>query len=134
VFYAWDITITANTLRASPKEQILKLEKGVITHIDVKFARGCHGNVGIRLFHHESVMLPFERDEWLTGDDEAVSADLYFPLDHRPYTLKFKGHSEGCTYDHVVSVRITVLPKSVASFMPVIELITKMFQRMGVIG
>jgi len=31
-------------------------------------------------------------------------------------------------------VRITVLPKSVASFMPVIELITKMFQRMGVIG
>jgi hypothetical protein len=133
MFFAWDITIPANTLRSEPYEQMLHLQRGIITRIDVKYPRGCHGNVGVRLFCHESLILPFSRGEWLTGDDEAVRADMYFPLEPIPYELKFHGHSEGCTYDHTVTVRITILPKTVASFIPVIELITKLLERMGVL-
>jgi len=133
MFFAWDITLPANTLATSPKTQTLKLSKGVITKVEVKFARGCHGMVQVRLLHQESQLVPLSRGEWVTGDDEAVSFPEFFELWTTPYQLKFIGCSPGTTYDHVLSVRITVLPKQVASMIPVIELLTRLLERMGVL-
>jgi len=134
LIFAWDITITADTKAASPKTEILKLSKGVITKIEIKFARGCHGLVKVRLFHQESQLVPLSRGEWITGDDEAVSFPEFFELWTTPYQLKFRGCSPDTTYEHTVTVRVSVLPKTVASMIPVIELLTRLLQRMGVLG
>jgi len=134
VFFAWDITITAGTKVTAPKEQILKLTTGVITRIEIKFARGCHGLVKVRLLHHESQLVPLSRGEWVTGDDEPVGFNEFFELKTTPYQLKFQGCAPDTTYDHVVTVRVTVLPAKVATMIPVIELLTRLLQRMGVIG
>lgn len=134
MIFAWDITITANTLATGPKTMILKLSKGVITKIEIKFARGCHGMVQVRLLHQEAQLLPLSRGEWITGDDEAVSFPEFFELWTTPYQLKFVGCSPGTGYNHVVTVRVSVLPKTVASMIPVIELLTRLLQRMGVLG
>jgi len=134
VFYAWDITITAGTLETAPKTQTLKLTAGVIINIDAKFPRGCHGLVKIRLFHHGFQLVPLSRGQWVTGDDEPVKMPHYFELTSAPYALKFQGVSPGTTFNHTVTVRVTVLPKSVASMIPVIELLTRLLQRMGVLG
>jgi len=133
MIFAWDITITADTKAKTPKEEILKLSKGVITKIEIKFARGCHGLVKVRLFHQEAQLVPLSRGEWITGDDEAVSFPEFFELWTTPYQLKFIGCSPGTTYEHTVTVRIAVLPKTVASMIPVIELLTRLLQRMGVL-
>ena len=134
MFFAWDITIDKGKEEDDPKTQILKLTKGVITALDVKFPAGCHGLVKVRLFRYESQLVPLSRDEWCTGDAEAVPTEPYYEMEEAPYQLKFVGCSPGTAYDHVVTVRITVLPKAVASVLPLVNVMTKFLQRIGVIG
>jgi len=133
VFFAWDIKITKNTAETSPKTQHLRLTRGIITQIAVKFPAGCHGLVKVRLFHQEFQLLPLNPDEWLTGDDETVIATYYYKLQEPPIGLKFHGASPGTSYDHTVTVRVTVLPEKVASMLPLVEMLTKLFRRIGLI-
>ena len=133
MFFAWDVTISANTSEASPKVQILKLSKGVITGCCLKFPAGCNGMVKVRLFRHESQLVPLSRGEWVTGDDETVPTETYYELEETPAQLKLVGCSPGTQFDHTITVRITVLPKPVASMLPLIELITKMLARTGLV-
>lgn len=132
MFYAWDITITAGTEEATPKTQVLKLSKGVITRAEVKFPAGCHGLVKVRLHFHEFQLVPLSRGEWITGDDEAIQTDSFYEMGSTPYELKFVGCSPTCTYDHVVTVRVQVLPPAIASWIQVIELLAKLLRRLGV--
>ena len=132
MFYAWDITVTANTLETSPKEQILKLSKGVITQAIIKFPAGCHGLVKARLRFHEHQLVPLSSGEWVTGDDEAVATEAYYEMGSTPYELKFIGVSPGTTYNHTITVRIQVLPKTIASWIQVIELLSRLLRRLGV--
>lgn len=121
MFNAWDITITANTLDASPKEQALKLTKGVIVRCDIKFPAGCHRMVKIRLLHQTFQLIPLNRGEYITGDDETVPTEPYFELASSPYSLKFEGSSPGTTYAHTITVRVTIVPKAIASMYPLVE-------------
>ena len=133
MFWAWDVKILAGTTEASPKLQILKLSKGVITGIWIKFPRGCHGMVKVRILRYEHMLVPLGRDQWVTGDNETIPTESYYELFEAPAQLKFVGCSPGTTYDHTVTVRISVLPRAVASMIPVIELLTRLLQRMGVL-
>lgn len=121
MFDTWDITVTANTLDKTPIEQTLKLTKGVIVRCDVKYPAGCHGLVKARLFYHTFQLIPLNKGEYITGDDETVPTETYFELAAAPYSLKFEGSSPGTTYDHVITVRITIVPKAIASIYPLVE-------------
>jgi len=127
--YAWDITIPAGTSESSPVEQILKVHKGVITKIEIKFPAGCHGMVKVRLFRWEAQLVPLNRDGWITGDDEPVTYNLYYELEDEPYQLKFIGASPGTSYDHTITVRIEILPKSVAMIAPALNRLVNLFKR-----
>lgn len=121
MFNAWDITVTANTLDASPIEETLKLTKGVIVRCDIKFPAGIHGLVKVRLLHHTFQLIPLNRGEYVTGDDETVPTETYFELKESPYSLKFEGSSPGTKYAHTITVRVTVVPKAIASMYPLVE-------------
>lgn len=131
--YAWDITVPANTLEKSPKEQTLKLTKGVITKIELKYPAGCHGMVKVKLLRYEHQLVPVNPVDWVTGDDEPVTFPEYYELKATPYQLKFQACSPGTDYPHTISVRISVLEKEIASIMPLVELLTKLLKRLGVI-
>ena len=133
MFFAWDVLIPANTAEASPKTQILKLSKGVITRVDVKFPAGCHGMVRVRLFRYEHQLIPLTGGEWVTGNAESVPTEGYYELVEDPPQLKVVGCSPGASYNHTVTVRIQVLPKAVATFMPLIDLMAKFLRRIGVV-
>lgn len=130
MYFAWDITITADTPEASPKTQTLKLTRGVVTHIGIKFPSGCHGLVKVRLLRWETQLIPLSRGEWVTGDDEEVKTDMYYEMEELPSSLKFIGCSPTTQYNHTVTVRVTILPKAMASMMPIIELFTKLLKRL----
>lgn len=133
MFYAWDIKITKGKKEEDPKIQILKLSKGVITRADIKFPPGCHGLVKVRLRRYESQLAPLSRDEWVTGDGETVPTEAYYELVEAPFQLKFVGCSPGTSYDHTVTVRMQVLPKPVATFMPLVDVMTRFLRRIGVV-
>jgi len=130
MFYAWDITLSANTLEAAPSTYRLFLTREVITKISVKFPAGCHGMVKVRLNYQESQLIPLTRVSWLTGDDETVDCTEHFEIKSAPSFLRFIGCSPGTTYPHTITVRITVLPRIVASMVPVIELLTRLLSKL----
>jgi len=132
--YAWDITITAGKTKTAPSQQTLQLHPGIITRIGVRFPRGCHGLVYVRLTRGGVFQIyPLSAGQWIAGDDEEVAFNYHFDLSDRPRELMFEGASPTCTYDHTVTVRVTVLPKWAASMLPVVELLTKVLQRLGVV-
>jgi hypothetical protein len=134
LFFAFDITVPAGRLEASPLEETLKMTKGMITDISIKFPAGCHGMVKVRLLHEESQLVPLSRDEWVTGDDEIVPSEVHFNLSAETNMLKFVGCSPGTSYDHTVSVRINQLSEEEASTAPLTRMLLKMLQRMGLVS
>lgn len=129
--FAWDITIPAGTTVANPLKQTLEITFGVITKLEFKFPRGCHGMVQCRILRGGVFRLaPLNPDEWVTGDDESVSWHTYYVIDDFPKKLEFVGCSPGTRYDHTITVRIEILPKKVASFVPLIELLSNVLTRM----
>jgi len=115
MFFAWDITIPADTPETSPEEQTLKLTKGVITRMDVKFPPGCHGLVHVRLLRSEFQLVPLSRGEWVTGDAETVPTEGYYELTETPAQLKFVAFNDDDTYDHAVTVRVSIIKQEVAA-------------------
>jgi hypothetical protein len=130
LLYCWNITITAGRTESAPTEQSLKLQNGVITYLSVKFPKGCKNLVEVKLFRWTWQMLPFNRDSWLTGDDETVIDEPFYELDTEPYFLTFKGAAPSATYDHVITVRVRVLPKLVAMPFKILE---RILERMGLL-
>ena len=129
MFFTLEVTIPALTTESAPKLDILKLAAGVITHISNKFPAGCHGLVGVRLFHEESQIIPIGRGSWVRGDDETVPSPEYYDLGKGAKELEFVGINEDDTYPHTVTVRVNVLPKEAASLMPLISFIEKLAKR-----
>jgi len=115
VFYAWDIIIPKNTKQTEPVTQVLKLTKGVITGIWVKFPSGCKGLVKIRLLHAEFQLVPLSGGEWVIGDGETIPTETYYPLRHEPFSLKFIGCSPNTYYPHKITVRIQLTPEWIAT-------------------
>jgi hypothetical protein len=131
MFFAWDITIEAGTPEDEPVTQILKLSSGIIVKVDIKFPDGCHGQAKVMLLRNEQQLIPLNRDSWLTGDAETVTTPEYYELTETPTQLKFLGCAPLTSYDHTITVRITILPKPIASLMPVMDLLARMMQRLG---
>jgi len=133
LFWAWDIRIPASTSESAPITQILKLSHGVITRIDLKFPAGCHGYAKVRINRWEFQLVPLNRNEWCTGDDETIPTELYYELTEEPYQLKFIGCSPDADYDHTITVRVSIVPRWAASLIPLVELLTKAFKKLGII-
>jgi hypothetical protein len=131
MYFCWDITIPANTLEKLPLRQYLRITKGVITKVDVKFPAGCHKMVKTRLYRHEQQAIPLTRDEWVTGDDEAVPTEIYIDLNAYPYQLKLVACSPDTDYDHTITVRIQVLPSFAAGFAQITNLVQKLLDKLG---
>jgi hypothetical protein len=129
MFYAWDITVPADTKEDNPVTKILQLSHGVISHVSIKFPSGCHGMVKVRLQKYDTNLLPLNRDDWITGDGETVSTAEYYELETRPYDIKLIACSPNTSYDHTITVRITVLPKIIVTFLPVYELLLGLVER-----
>jgi len=115
MFYAWDITVPAARAEGNPVTQILKLTKGVITGIWIKFPPGCHGLVKVRILRSEFQLVPLSRGEWVTGDGEAVVTEPYYSLAETPAQLKFVGCSPQAGYAHTITVRVAVQPPEIAT-------------------
>jgi len=115
MFYAWDITVPAATPESAPVTQILKLTKGVITGVWIKFPPGCHSLVKVRILRSEFHLVPLSRGEWVTGDDETVVTETFYDLDVTPAQLKFVACSPGTTYPHTITVRVGLVPEEVAA-------------------
>lgn len=129
VNFEYEVEVPANTTQDKPKVQDLNIAPGIITKIEIHFPAGCHGLVKVRLLHVWFQILPLSMGEWVAGDDETVEFILHYEIKKEPATLTLVAISPTTVYNHKIRVRITVLPKTIASWKPLYDLISKIARR-----
>ena len=109
MFYEFGLTVTANTLKASPVELEVPLNAGTITAIGVQFPAGCSGLVFVTISRSGHQIWPGDPDEAIAGEDAIVSWAEDYDLDDPPFSLLLRGWSPGTTYDHKITFRFSLL-------------------------
>ena len=110
MFYEYDLTVPANTLKAAPVELEAPLNAGTVTRVEVQFPAGCSAMVGVSIFRSEHQVWPGDPDEDIAGEDALVWWSESYDLDDRPFALTLKGWSPGTTYQHIITFRFALLP------------------------
>ena len=118
--------LTTHTERA-PLEDIIKIAHGIITFVSIWMPPGCHGLVYCKLKHHEHTVFPSTEDMFLMTDGYPVEWNEYYESYQPPYELKFVGWAYETLYDHVVTIRIAVLPRKAVLGLAVVDAIKGLF-------
>lgn len=127
MLFTADITVETTHTASAPKEQIIKIAHGIITEISILFPSGCHGMVHAILLHHEHQIAPSTEGMSIIGDRYPIDWQEYYESYQPPYELKFKGWGVDCTYDHVVTVRIAILPRKAVLPLAIVDAIKGVF-------
>jgi len=130
VFYAWDIIIPAGTPESAPVERDLRVTRGVLTRVDIKFPAGCHGLVKVRLLRYGSQLVPLSRGEWVTGDGETIPTEGYYEMEDEPLALRFVGCSPRTYYPHKITVRVQLTPEEIATPWQVLRDFVAIFKKL----
>lgn len=121
------ITVETTHTASNKKEQSIKIAHGIITFISVLFPAGCHGLVHCTISHHEHQIAPSTEDMSIIGDRQPIEWTEYYESYQPPYELKVKAWGVGCTYDHIVTVRVAVLPRKAVLALAIVDAIKSIF-------
>ena len=108
MIYAATITTLANTSKATAKQTVLKLTKGLIWRVDIEFPPGPSGLLHTQIFDGSYQFFPatpgssFHSDANLIGFD-----DLYYKTSE-PFEFVIKTWNLDETWQHTLQVRIGV--------------------------
>jgi len=114
VFYDFAITIPAGRTQADPVKQELKLCYGILRRVEVAFPAGCKGYVSLIINWREHQLYPTNPDEAFNAEEYTVPIDDYFPITVPPFSLFAVGWAPSAIYNHIITVRIGILPIEVA--------------------
>jgi len=113
-YFVYPITVPKNTLEKDAVTARIRLQRGIIHHLEIWFSPGCQGNVGVRLFRKESQVLPFNADAWAIGDSSTVGgAREWLELESVPYDLRYKAYNLDEYVNRDFEVIIGVLPREI---------------------
>ncbi|MBA7590802.1 hypothetical protein ES708_32942 [subsurface metagenome] len=113
-------------LEATPLVDWIPIAHGIITFVSIWMPPGCNGLVYCKLKHHEHTVFPSTEDMFLMTSGISLEWTEYYESYQPPYELKFVGWSFGTTYDHVVTVRIAVLPRKAVLALAIVDAIKGM--------
>lgn len=121
------ITVEITHTATNKKEQTIKIAHGIINWVSVLFPAGCHGMVHCAIYHHEHPTFPSTEGMSIIGDRIPIEWGEYYESYQPPYELKVKLWGVNCTYDHVVAVRIAILPRKAVIALAVVDTIKAIF-------
>ncbi len=116
MFYDKTLTIPANTLEAGVVSEKLVCTHGVVHRVEVEFPKGCSGLAYFRVKVSEHQIWPTNPGEWFRSDDHAIGFNEYFQFYDSPYELKLEGYNLDDSYSHSITLRVGILPRSVAEY------------------
>jgi len=127
MLFTKSFTIGTDNLESNPLVDTIKIAHGIITFVSIWMPPGVHGLVYCKLKHHEHTVFPSTEDMFLMTDGYPLEWDEYYESYQPPYELKFVGWLYGCTYEHVVTVRIAVLPRKAVLALAMVDAIKSFF-------
>ncbi len=133
MWYEAEITIPAGTLQDDPVEVKIDASYGIIHHVVIEAAPGCHRLAAIRILYHEHQIYPSNPDMDITLDGVPRIFDDRQELFTEPFIIKIKGYAPDATYDHVYRVGIGILPpETFPEYRADTSLISKIAKLLGV--
>lgn len=111
MFYDFTITVAPTDTAASPKEQTLQLEKGIIHRVEVQFPIGTRALVHCQIRKALHQVWPKNPDGNFASDGYTIAWDDYEPLETAPYQLKVVLWSTADTYSYDIVLRFGVLSR-----------------------
>jgi len=127
MLFTKSFTIKTTHIEASPLVDTIGIANGIITFVSIWMPPGCHGLVYCKLKHHEHTVFPSTEDMFLMCDGFPLEWNEYYESYQPPYELKFVGWGFGCVNDHVVTVRIAVLPRKAVLALAIVDAIKSAF-------
>jgi len=121
------ITVETTHTIDNKKEQVIQIAHGIVTWVSVLFPSGCHGMVHCTIFHHEHQIAPSTEGMSIIGDRIPIEWTEYYESYQPPYEFKIKAWGVDCLYDHVITVRVAILPRKAIIAITVVDAIKSLF-------
>lgn len=118
MLFKTDLLVPLDTPLLTPETVSMKLCQGTITHSFIQFPAGCSGLVWVQVWFNGHQLIPWERGQWLRGDDHTIEGHSYYPVAGEPRLLIVKGYSAGSIYPHTVQVGVEVAASEVVAGLP----------------
>lgn len=109
MYYDFSFTIPANTARASPYTEDVKLTHGIINRVEVGFPRGCAGLAHLQLRRSLHQLWPTNPQGSFNTDGYTIAFNEDQDFYTEPYILTLVGWNLDDTYDHTLEVRIGII-------------------------
>ena len=110
MLYTTDITTPANTAEADAVKTTLKLTHGIVHRVSIGFPDGCAGLAHLQLYRFEHQVWPTNSEADFNWNNVNLEWDDYFELLKGPFTLMAKTWNEDDTYQHIITVRLGIVP------------------------
>ena len=126
--YTFRVEVPPNTPPENPLRRQVELTAGEVRQITVVIPPGHAGLTGIRFLLRETVIIPASPDEWIRGDDVALTFPEKFELPDLPPRLLIEAYNEDTVYPHAFQVNITILPPELEVAEILLELAARLEQ------
>jgi len=132
VLYDVSFTIPANTAKASPYTEAVKLCHGIIHRVEIGFPRGCAGLAHLQIKEALHQRWPTNTQGSFNTDGYTIAFNEHLEFTREPYILTLSGWNLDDIYDHTLEVRIGILPaKVLVSGRPSMPTIKRITERLG---
>lgn len=108
MYFYYEVPIAPNTLDATPIVQRVNLSKGFLDFVDIGIPRRVQRLAKVRIFYNEFMIVPFNRDGWLTGEDITLRVPIELNINDAPYQLVFACINLDDTFQHTLSFGISL--------------------------
>lgn len=102
------IIVQPGVTAVEPDEHVIKVSKGILSHVSIRPANGPNWEVYIRLIHMETPFIPNDNDEWIPLERIALNFYPQFSEWHDVYTVKAQICSPEARYPHTVQLELTI--------------------------
>lgn len=109
MLYEFDVTSPANTAASAPTEVLARLNKGLVTQVQVQIPSGCIGLTGAQIWRGNSQIWPSNPGGYFKGDGLVLTWDEDYTLADEPLSLRLCVWNTDDTYAHSVTFRFALL-------------------------
>ncbi len=114
--YVLELTIPADTAESDYVSESLTLPAGSVDQVSVLFPAGCLALAHVVVYLEGSQIWPSSPDSDYYGDDMMIVFRENLELREAWNRIEVRGWNEDDTYDHTVTVRITLLEDKVPAW------------------
>lgn len=100
------VLVPAGTTRAAPQTTSLSFNAGIVERIEILVPPGPSGLAGFRILHSNTVVIPYDPDEWIIADNEVLKWSTEgYPTGS---AWGFRAHNTD-VFDHTFYLRLFVV-------------------------